>query len=85
MRTTIEGARTIMVDSGLPLHLWTEAISTMVYVKNKSPSSAIQKGKITPEEAFLQEGPPRVDHLRIFGCMALVFDEDPMTKLHSRA
>ena len=57
----------------------------MVYVKNKSTSLAIQKIKITPEEAFLQQGPPRVDHLRIFGCMALVFDGDPMSKPHSKA
>ena len=85
IRTTIEGARTIMVDSGLPLHLWTEAISTMVYLKNKSPSSAIQDGKVTPEEAFTQQGQPRVDHLRIFGSMAPVFDEDPGSKLQSKA
>ncbi len=85
MRTTIEGARTIMVDSGLPLHLWTEAISTMVYLKNKSPSSAIQDGKVTLEEAFTQESQPSVDHLRIFSFMALVFDEDPGSKLQSKA
>ena len=53
-RTHNEGACTIMVDSGLPFHLWTEVISTMVYVKNKSPFLAIQKGKVTPKEVFLQ-------------------------------
>ena len=81
MHTTVEGAQTIMVDSGLPLHLWTEALSTMVYLKNKSPSSAIQDGKVTPEEAFTQQGQPRVDHLRIFCSMALVFDENSRFKL----
>ncbi len=85
IRTTIEGARTIMVDSSLPLHLWTEAISTMVYLKNKSPFSAIQDGKVTPEEAFTQHCKPRVDHLRIFGSMAFVFEEDPGSKLQSKA
>lgn len=36
MRTTVEGAQTIMVYSGLPLHLWTEAISTVVYIARTS-------------------------------------------------
>lgn len=56
----------------------------MVYVKNKSSPSAIQKDKITLEKAFLQQGFPYVNHIRIFGCIALVFDEDPMSKLHSK-
>ena len=74
-----------MVNSSLPLHLWTEAILMMVYLKNKSPSLAIQDGKSTPEEAFTQQGQPRVDHLQIFGSMALVFDEDLGSKLQSKA
>ncbi len=85
MHTTIEGARTIMVDSDLPLHMWTEAISTMVYLKNKSLSSAIQDGKVTPEQAFTQQGQLHVDHLRIFGSMTLVFDENPPSKHQSKA
>lgn len=42
----------------------------MGYLKNKSPSSVIQDGKITAEEAFIQQGPPRVNHPRIFGFTA---------------
>ena len=75
----------MLVDFGLPLHFWNKAISTMVYVKNKSSFSAIRKGKITPKEAFLQQDFPRINHLRIYGFMTLVFDEDPMSKLHSKA
>lgn len=57
MRTTVEGARTIMVDCGLLLHSWTEAISTMAYLKNKLPDSAIHDGKVTPVKAFTQAKP----------------------------
>lgn len=41
IRTTIQEAYMIMVDSGFTFHLWIQVISTMVYVKNKSPFSAI--------------------------------------------
>ena len=85
IRITVKGAPTIMVDSGLPLHLWTEAISTMVYLKNKSLFSAIQDRKVTPKEAFTQQGQPRVDPLRIFGSMALVINENLGFKLQSKA
>lgn len=50
----IKGACIIIVNSSLSLYLGTKAILTIVYVKNKSPSSAIQKEKITPKEAFLK-------------------------------
>lgn len=54
IRTTIDGAHTIIVDSGLSFYLWTKSISTMFFMKNKSSFLAIQKGKITPKEIFLQ-------------------------------
>lgn len=82
--TTIKKARIIIVDFGLFLHLWTETISTIAYVKNKSPFLAIQKGKVTSEETFLQQSFPRVNHLTIFGYIAFIFDEDPMSKLYSK-
>ena len=36
---------------------------------------ALYKGIITPIQDFHQGNPPRVDHIRIFGLEAYVFDE----------
>lgn len=53
MRIIIEGAQTIMIDSSLLLHLWTEGILIIVYLKNKSLFLAIQDRKVIPKEAFI--------------------------------
>lgn len=75
MRTVVEGARAQMLDANLPLKLWAESINTMVYIKNRSPTSALYEGTITPIQDFHRGNPPRVDHIRIFGSEAYVFDE----------
>ena len=66
-RTLMEGVRTMLVDSMLPRRFWAEALSTMVYIRNRSPTKAL--AGITPHEAW-SGYKPRVDHLRIFGCRA---------------
>ena len=66
-RTLMEGVRTMLVDSKLPRRFWAEALSTMVYIRNRSPTKAL--AGITPHEAW-SGYKPRVDHLRIFGCRA---------------
>ena len=48
-RTLIEGVRTMLVDSRLPRRFWAEALSTMVYLRNRSPTKALDG--ITPYEA----------------------------------
>lgn len=70
MRTIVEGARAQIVDSGLPLKLWAESISTKVYLRIRSPSSAVQDKTITPFQAWHKGDPPAIDHIRIFGCTA---------------
>jgi hypothetical protein len=52
-------------DQVLPLHLWLEASSTTVYVKNIIPHNIL--GNKTTEEVFTEKK-PEVGHLRIFGC-----------------
>ena len=47
---------------------WVEAVSTVVYLKNRSPTRSLEFK--TPFEA-LYGYKPAVKHLRIFGCKAL--------------
>ena len=64
-RTLVDMVISMLSSSGLPKELWGEALSTAVYLKNRSPHAAID-GK-TPEEAW-SEIKPSVRHLKVFGC-----------------
>jgi len=64
--TLVEAVRSILSDAKLPKKFWAEAVSTAVYLRNRSPTSAVQ-GK-TPFEAWTQEK-PNAAHLKIFGCL----------------
>ena len=66
-RTLIEGVRTMLADSKLPHRFWAEALSTYVYLKNRSPTKALDG--ITPYEAWSGINPD-VSILYIFGCSA---------------
>ena len=68
-RTLIEGARSILLHAGLPLKFWAEAVSTVVYLRNRSPSSSL--GGKTPHELYFEKIPD-VSHLRVFGCICFV-------------
>ena len=48
-RILIESVRTMLADSKLPHEFWAEALSTAVYLRNRSPTKALQK--VTPCEA----------------------------------
>ena len=54
-------------DARLPHRFWAEALSTAVYLQNRSPPTAVE-GK-TPFEAWTGRK-PNVGHLRVFGCAA---------------
>ena len=56
-------------DQNLPMTLWADAASTLVYVKNKTPHQVF--GNKTLEEAFT-DMKPDVSHLRIFGCSVYI-------------
>ena len=82
-RTLVESVRSMLADAKLPYKFWAETLSTAVYLRNRSPSTAV-KGK-TPFEAWNGEK-PNVKHLRIFGCEAYAHvPKDERKKLDSKS
>ena len=65
-RTLVETARSMLADSKLPQKFWAEALSTAVYLRNRSPTKSV--ADMTPYEAWMGEK-PNVEHLLIFGCV----------------
>ena len=66
-RTLMESVCAMLADSKLPHKFWAEALSTAVFLLNRSPTKALQN--ITPYEACYSRKPD-VSCLRIFGCSA---------------
>ncbi|CAI7771264.1 unnamed protein product, partial [Closterium sp. NIES-54] len=69
-RTIIEGGRTILVDSGLPLRFWPLAIRHATVIKNRVLTH-VGGPHWVPMEKWSGKK-PLVDMLRVFGCMGLV-------------
>ena len=65
-RTLVEAVRSMLSDAQLPKKFWAEALSTAVYLRNRSPTAAVQ-GKM-PFEAWTKQKPD-VGHLKAFGCL----------------
>jgi hypothetical protein len=63
----------MLIDAHLPQRFWAEAINTAVFLKNRSPTQAID-GK-TPYEVW-HGSKPQLGHLRKFGCLALLHVPD---------
>ena len=61
-RTLIETVRSMLADAKLSHKFWAEALTTAVYLRNHSPTKAVET--MTPFEAWNGER-PEVDHLRI--------------------
>ena len=70
-RTLLEGARTVLIDSGLPKELWGEISNTVLYCKNRFPQRKL--GKKTPFELFTGKK-PSVNHFRVIGSKCVVLD-----------
>ena len=68
-RTLVEMVRSMLAGTRLSHGFWAETLSTAVYLRNRSPTKAVQE--ITPLEAWTGEKPV-VKHLRVFGCNAYV-------------
>ena len=66
-RTLVESVRSMLIDAHLPHKFWAEALSTAVYLRNRSPTKAVEDK--TPYEAWSGDR-PNVKHLRVFGCIA---------------
>ena len=82
-RTLVEMVRSMLADSQLPKLFWAEALATATYLRNRSPTKAVE-GK-TPYEAICGEK-PKVGHLRVFGCTAYShIPKDERRKLDAKA
>ena len=63
-RTLVEKARCMIISSNVDLSLWSAAIDTANYLRNRSPSSLLNG--MTPYEALYNKK-PKIKHLIIFG------------------
>jgi transposase InsO family protein len=82
-RTLLNMIRSMMFFKNVKLMFWGEAVLCVVYIKNRSPSAALQNK--TPYEMW-HGHLPVVKHLRIFGstCYALI-PEQQRNKLEARS
>ncbi|PLW10334.1 hypothetical protein PCASD_21665 [Puccinia coronata f. sp. avenae] len=71
-RTTIVKTRAMLATAGMPLFWWGEAITTAVYLENRSPDSSINFK--SPYELW-KGSPPDLTHLVPFGCRAVAYVE----------
>jgi hypothetical protein len=79
----LERMKAILVDTGLPKNLWLEIAKTVVYIKNRTPTKAVDG--MTPHEAW-HGSKPDLSDLRIIGCDAYVHvPKQTRTKLESHA
>ena len=65
-RTLVETVHSMLSDTKLPKQFWAEALSTAVYLRNRSPTRFVL-GK-TPFESLTEEK-PFVGHFKIFGSL----------------
>ena len=65
--TLLMKARCMLHSAKLNLNLWTAAVDTANYIRNRSPSQVLN-GKSPYEKLFNRL--PKIKHLRIFGCEA---------------
>ncbi|CAI5936643.1 unnamed protein product [Closterium sp. NIES-65] len=69
-QTIMEGGRTMLVDSGLPLRFWPLAIRHATVIKNRVLTHVGGQHWVPMEKWRGKK--PLVDMLRVFGCMGLV-------------
>ncbi len=70
IRTLEDDVQTYLVDSGLPMSFWGDALRTASYVRCRLPTSTLPDGK-TPYEAMHNEIPD-LSHLQRRGCQCFV-------------
>lgn len=68
-RAIVEKARSMLAESSLPKAFWEDAFRTAVYLKNRCPHRALNRK--TPYEIW-NGYKPNLNHLRVFGCRALI-------------
>ncbi|KMQ83868.1 gag-int-pol protein [Lasius niger] len=68
IRTLVEKARAMLLESKLSKKMWGEAILCAAYLINRSLTSSL-KGNVTPAEMFYGNK-PNLKNLKIFRCLA---------------
>jgi transposase InsO family protein len=81
-QTVVGMARALLKQRGMPVVFWGEAVVTVVYILNRSPTKALN-GR-TPYEAW-HGHKPAVSHLRVFGCLAFGKERGHISKLGDRS
>ena len=82
-RTIMESTRSMLSHAQMPNEFWAEAVNTSVYVRNRSPTTALNG--ITPYECLLKKKPD-VSNLRVFGCVTYVhIPENQRKKLDAKS
>jgi transposase InsO family protein len=68
IRTINTKTRSLMIDSGVHMSFWAEALQTAVYLHQRTPTTSLSKYR-SPYEVLHQKQ-PKIEHLRCFGCIA---------------
>jgi transposase InsO family protein len=68
IRTINTKTRSLMIDSGIHMSFWAEALQTAVYLHQRTPTTSLSKYR-SPYEVLHQKQ-PKIEHLRCFGCVA---------------
>ena len=82
-RTIFEMARAMMFHAGMPLRMWSAAVSTAVHILDRVTSRSLNKN--TTPLAIWTGKPSSVAHVRVFGCLAYVHKEVHWQKLDPKA
>lgn len=64
-RTVVTMKDSLLIDSGLHLEFWAEAMDTANYLRNRLPTKS-QRGELIPEEAWTEKKQD-VSHIKVFG------------------
>lgn len=73
----------MLQGAGLDKRYWGEAVMTAIYLKNRSPTSALSG--LTPEEKWTGSK-PNLSHLHVFGCIAYsLLPEQKRLKLDAKS
>ena len=64
-----------MTEKNMPHFYWEEAVNTVVYIMNRTPTVAVHN--VTPQEKYTCTKPD-LSHMKVFGCIAYVHVPDEM-------
>ncbi|GBM95568.1 Retrovirus-related Pol polyprotein from transposon TNT 1-94, partial [Araneus ventricosus] len=75
-RTLVNMARCLLLQSGLPMKFWAEAINWAVYIRNRCPTRGLHDENQTPFQKLFGKK-PTVKHFQTFGQKAFALNKQP--------